>query len=109
MEKKNDYLIGYTNLRKKVQHFCTMSTDALIQICSNYIQIDKPKIAVGFALLDPLYPIPRPRLSTSNWDTVNMILNLDKLFCDNQLSIRVSVTGKAFYGIMLLRSRLDTS
>ncbi len=27
----------------------------------------------------------------------------------NQLSIRVSVTGKAFYGIMLLRSRLDTS
>ncbi len=26
-----------------------------------------------------------------------------------QLSIRVSVTGKAFYGIMLLRSRLDTS
>ncbi len=28
----------------------------------------------------------------------------------NQLSIiRVSITGKAFYGIMLLRSRLDTS
>ncbi len=69
-------------METNVHYFCNMSTDALTQICSNYIQIDKPK-TVGFALLDPLYPIPRPRLSTSNWDTVNMILNLDKLFCDN--------------------------
>ncbi len=29
-------------------------------------------------------------------------------FLFNQLSIRVSVSGKAFYGIMLLRSRLHT-
>ena len=70
-------------METNVHYFYNMSTDALTQICSNYIQIDKPKTVVGFALLDPLYPIPRPRLSTSNWDTVNMTLNLHKLFCDN--------------------------
>ena len=53
-------------------------------------------------------------------DFITLISNqctpIPKLLTDNflrmyyiQLSIRVSVTGKAFYGIMLLRSRLDTS